>query len=1387
MIYDLQIQLFDLTEEDRFEISLSDSSYAAAEHGKQEVRVFNPDLQIGSGLQEGTVGEFLDDFGSGKAGASDGMVFGRWLLSWLLGDQEIRSRWEKALLRAGGERPIRVALAFDVRAYRRLGILPFELLADSTGFIFRRFGNALIRTFLQLDSKAFEITKGMRFGYLWANPDDPGLDLEVFQEHGKVIEETVESLDLEMLPALGNITRQDMAVFSNEQEAELVSIVAHGASSGGMIILHEKDHAQYPGDPGEPISGQDFSQMLKKLGVEVAFLWSCHGAHPHPLHGAVSESLLRSGNVACVVGSHVALRADTTPDLARGILSSLKGAAGGHLDKALTEARVALSEDDLQWASLAYYARPSQGRSVTLSDRVRADLDRQNEEAEVTQGVEVKYAPDLVVWFCGREEEVRRGVAKVKGQRLVSITGLPGTGKTEVARAIAGKIAEEGFIDDAVWVTLDGVQTVEMFLFRVAVFLGFEKCESVEDLGLALGSRRLLLVLDNAEDLIGPDQLRFQKMVGVLLRMCPEVRFLLSSRRVLGDPVGLIEDEMKVEGLENPYDRDAFVAAAGERLRPEDFGSSELDALIILLDGHPRSLMLVAGQVGRGRTLGELYQRLMSDEVAAVTTHELMGTVLEEGSDAELKTKRLISSLNLALEPLLSVDPEAAETFMWLGYFPAGLPQILMEPLFGERAEEIMVSLLRHGLVQIRGRERRLILPAPLRWYATMRAEALATDIRREFLQNMGKTIREYWMAYRQLIGTSESENVAAIAVREIANLRKLLILVRGQKNEEVLSDIVDACLSWAYIYKCIGRAQSALEFLGEIVDQGVSLRKETLASLFQSLDDLQRHTSSFEEAQKSYEEVLPIYGAIDAGIGAFNTLQSEGDLQRRKDRLGGANTLKEQGDHQMRMSRLEEAQKSYEEALLIYRTIDARLGEANTLRALGDLQVRRSRLEEAQKSYEEALPIYRAIEDRLGESNTLGSLGDLQMRTDRLEEAQRNYEEALPIYRAIEARMGEANMLQALGDLQVRRSRLEEAQKNYEETLPIYRAIADRLGEANTLRALGDLQVRTDRLEEAQKSYEEALPIYRAIEDRLGEANTLQALGDLQVRRSRQEEAQKSYEEALPIYRAIEDRLGEANTLRALGDLQVRTDRLEEAQKSYEEALPIYRAIEARMGEANTLLALGDLQVRRSRLEEAQKSYEEALPIYRAIEDRLGEANTLNGMGNLMVVSDQPDLAFESFQKAMIIQEEIRNDLGWAASSGYLGRLCLKLQEWDRAIIYCGRTWNVLRSIEDRFGQGIALMDVAQACMGKEENEVGVQALYLSWRARNSIADPGAVKLEAFLGKVLEDFDPGIVNEELVASCELGLEKYVRETEEEFRKNYGDPDGPLVSGELLE
>jgi tetratricopeptide (TPR) repeat protein len=143
--------------------------------------------------------------------------------------------------------------------------------------------------------------------------------------------------------------------------------------------------------------------------------------------------------------------------------------------------------------------------------------------------------------------------------------------------------------------------------------------------------------------------------------------------------------------------------------------------------------------------------------------------------------------------------------------------------------------------------------------------------------------------------------------------------------------------------------------------------------------------------------------------------------------------------------ARYEDAERLYQEALPLYRHMGDRLGEANVLKARGDVAGMQARYEDAERLYQEALPLYRHMGDRLGEANVLQARGDVARLQARYEDAERLYGEALPLHRQIGDRLGEANCLFSMGRLaRATQGSGGEARRRFTEAARIYTAIGN-------------------------------------------------------------------------------------------------------------------------------------------------------------------------------------------------------------------------------------------------------------------------------------------------------------------------------------------------------
>jgi hypothetical protein len=134
--------------------------------------------------------------------------------------------------------------------------------------------------------------------------------------------------------------------------------------------------------------------------------------------------------------------------------------------------------------------------------------------------------------FVGREKELAEVKRLLEDNRLLTLTGSGGCGKTRLALAAAGGLA--GGFEDGVWlVELASLADPSLVQGTAASALDVREHPgnpSAETLSDHLRTRKMLLLLDNCEHLVGACAVLAES----LLRTCPDLRILATSREALG-------------------------------------------------------------------------------------------------------------------------------------------------------------------------------------------------------------------------------------------------------------------------------------------------------------------------------------------------------------------------------------------------------------------------------------------------------------------------------------------------------------------------------------------------------------------------------------------------------------------------------------------------------------------------------------------------------------------------------------------------------------------------------------------------------------------------------------------------------------------------------------
>jgi predicted ATPase/transcriptional regulator with XRE-family HTH domain len=238
-------------------------------------------------------------------------------------------------------------------------------------------------------------------------------------------------------------------------------------------------------------------------------------------------SLLRQHRLAAGLSqAELAERAGLSPDGVGALETGRRASPRLYTVRALADA-LSLAEDDRQRLFDAAHGAGT-AEAAPAADSRSAESDRRR----------LSSPPQPPTRLIGREREVAEIAFALRSgrTRLLTLTGPGGVGKTRLAIAAAGAIAE-AFPDGVAWVELAAIAAPpEAAASRVAAAiagaLGIREAVRqplAAPLAAAIGSRELALVLDNVEHLLAA-----APMVADLQAACPGLAILATSRERLG-------------------------------------------------------------------------------------------------------------------------------------------------------------------------------------------------------------------------------------------------------------------------------------------------------------------------------------------------------------------------------------------------------------------------------------------------------------------------------------------------------------------------------------------------------------------------------------------------------------------------------------------------------------------------------------------------------------------------------------------------------------------------------------------------------------------------------------------------------------------------------------
>ena len=688
--------------------------------------------------------------------------------------------------------------------------------------------------------------------------------------------------------------------------------------------------------------------------------------------------------------------------------------------------------------------------------------------------------------FVGRGAELR-ALGELREQRLVTLVGPPGTGKTRLALQAARLLAQTEEAPRIAFVALAQARSVDDLVRLTLAALDLsvpagDRAQAEGALDRALDREPTLLVLDNFEQLMGADGTlswvadRLANVEALSLWVTSRERLRIGGERAFEvPPLGTVAEGAGAEGEVGP---EAALTSEAVRLllvrAPELLDPRHAEALKEIaerLEGIPLALELAAARlVVMGPS--ELAERLRAHGASRL---DLLG----HGSrDATNRQATLRGAIDWSWALLTNEEQEMLSVLSQLrGSFESELAAELGAAALEVSAQEALehVQSLREKSLLAASGPGRMVLLESVRAYGEEKLLLGERDEDGAITRTRRVRILTSLVSTLSRRASTSSKDLSAggsrIAFERLERLRDHLVhalsLAEARRDELEVDDetIAEIALALDALRTRLGLEGDLERALRELLRIERHLSEDTLVRVSRSLARVLRDRGQPGDAVMVLERaVARASRSATAGAGELALLVEIGEL------------LLSQG-------RFDEAREPIEDAV---RGAEQRGERAILQRAqatLGLLAHGQGRLADAERHYVRALDDAQELGDLRAEAHALRDLGNLCLQRGDAARARAYYEDALAKSPGGDLRL-EGVVRGNLAILHQEEGHLEDALAELKRALACLRAVGDRPFEAHLYGYLGAVHHERGQLDPAKDAYTKALLVLREVRD---------------------------------------------------------------------------------------------------------------------------------------------------------------------------------------------------------------------------------------------------------------------------------------------------------------
>ena len=691
--------------------------------------------------------------------------------------------------------------------------------------------------------------------------------------------------------------------------------------------------------------------------------------------------------------------------------------------------------------------RAGEGQEKSLvADQSAATLVESSSPAEQPQRRPHNLTADLTP-LVGRERETAEVCAMLRREevRLVTLTGVGGTGKTRLAKG-AARTALREFDDGVFFVELASITSPALVASGIAQALGVKEAGAttlMENLKAYLNQRKLLLVLDNFEQVADA-----APVIAELLASSPRLKMLVTSRVLLHLSA---EHEYRVPPLALPETDElpplsdlmsyAAIALFVERARAakQGFTLTEENARAVAevcrrLDGLPLAIELAAARV-----------KLLSPQMILARLSHILKLLTGGARDMPERQQTMRSAIKWSYDLL---DPHERVLFSRLSVFAGGATMEAIEAVCGDCGLRNSDCGLKDFPSQIS--DSRFEIPDHK---SAIRNPNSAIEV----LDGIASLVDESLLVQKEGAGGESRVHMLEL-VRQYA----LECLEESGGAEAIRARHADYFLALA--------EEAEPELLGVHQAQWLDRMEEEHDNLRAALRLLlERDAASALRLAVAVRRLWTRHGHLTEGRGWLEAALEKGsgaDVKlRARAHVGVGEVTRQQGD-------LAASRKFYEEArVLSGEAADKRLVAASS-RGLGMVAYMQGDLAEARPRFEEALAAFRELGDTGGVAMSLNALGELARQQGDLRAARSLYEEAIVLGRQLGNENAVSVDLFNLGAVCCLEGDFETARACFLDTIRIDQKLGDRARVSYSLDGFGAVAVARGEMRQAARFF---------------------------------------------------------------------------------------------------------------------------------------------------------------------------------------------------------------------------------------------------------------------------------------------------------------------------